>query len=169
MSKPGNLWRQVHGRITSRPTNFSWVVKGSLAGSGRPMTRGEFDWIVSQGVQSVVTMTEDALPAQWVSEAVEYLHVPTPDLTAPDLERLAGAVDFIHAQIKDGRAVAVHCAAGLGRAGTVLACYLVKHAGYTAGRAITEIREKRPGSIQSESQELAVEFFAESLRDGNSS
>ena len=167
MSKPGNLWRQVHGRITSRPTNFSWVIEENLAGSGKPTTKNEFNWIISQGIQSVVTMTEDALPAHWVSGTVEYLHVPTPDLTAPDLERLDGAVDFIHEQIKDGRAVMVHCAAGLGRAGTVLASYLVKYAGYTAESAITEIRAKRPGSIQSEVQELAVEFFAKSLQGDN--
>ncbi|MEM2160503.1 MAG: protein tyrosine phosphatase, partial [Candidatus Nitrosotenuis sp.] len=24
MSKPGNLWRKIHGKITKRPTNFSW-------------------------------------------------------------------------------------------------------------------------------------------------
>ena len=168
MSKPGNLWRRVHGSITNRPTNFSWIVEGRLAGSGRPMSKSEFDWICAQGVQSVVTMTMDALPDEWVSGRVDYLHVPTPDLTAPELEKLDAATDFIHEQIKGEHAVVVHCAAGLGRAGTVLACYLVKYAGYTAERAIGEIRQKRPGSIQSEEQELAVTFFARQLGEGSS-
>jgi len=25
MSKPGNIWRKVHGKITKKPTNFSWL------------------------------------------------------------------------------------------------------------------------------------------------
>ena len=26
MSKPGNIWRKVHGKITKKPTNFSWLI-----------------------------------------------------------------------------------------------------------------------------------------------
>jgi len=109
----------------------------------------------------VVTMTERALPGEWILESgVDYLHLPTPDMHAPELESLDRAADFIQTQAARGHPVMVHCAAGLGRAGTVLACYLVKYAGYTAERAISEIREKRPGSIQSDEQENAIVFFA---------
>jgi atypical dual specificity phosphatase len=53
----------------------------------------------------------------------------------------------------------VHCAAGMGRAGTILACYLVKYQKYSANDAIKKIRKERPGSIQSEMQELAITFY----------
>jgi len=98
MSKPGNMWRKVHGKITKRPTNFSWLIEEKLAGSGMPTSSDELDWILKQGVKSIVTMTEDALPQQWISE-IEYLHVPTPDFTAPDMEKIDMAVDFIHQNI----------------------------------------------------------------------
>jgi len=62
MSKPGNIWRKVHGKITKKPTNFSWLIENKLAGSGMPTSFDEFDWILKQGVTSIVTMTEDALP-----------------------------------------------------------------------------------------------------------
>ena len=55
------------------------------------------------------------------------LHVPTPDFTAPDMDRIDSAVDFIHEQINNDQSVMVHCAAGMGRAGTILACYFVKY------------------------------------------
>ena len=165
MSAPGNVWRRVHGRITGRPTNFSWLIPGRLAGSGMPTTPGEFGWILEQGIGSVVTMTEDALPADWVRD-IGYLHVPTPDLTAPDMDRIDSAVDFVHRQISDGRAVMVHCAAGMGRAGTILACYLVKYRDHPAAAAIKSVRDQRPGSIQSAAQETAVGLYERHVSGG---
>jgi len=59
----------------------------------------------------------------------------------------------------------VHCAAGLGRAGTILACYFVKYKKLTADSAIKKIRNERPGSIQSEIQELAIGFFEKHVKN----
>ena len=75
------------------------------------------------------------------------------------------AVDFIHQQITNDQAVMVHCAAGMGRAGTVLACYFVKYKKFSADDAIKKIRDERPGSIQSEVQELAMGFYEKHVRD----
>jgi atypical dual specificity phosphatase len=158
MSKPGNIWRKVHGKITKKPTNFSWLIEEKLAGSGMPTSIDELDWILKQGVKSIVTMTENALPSEWVSD-VGYLHMPTPDFTAPDMEKIDTAVDFIHKNISNNNAVMVHCAAGMGRAGTILACYLVKYQKYSANDAIKKIRKERLGSIQSEIQELAISLY----------
>ena len=162
MSRPGNVWRKVHGKITKKPTNFSWVIDKRLVGSGMPTSINELDWILKQGVKSIVTMTERPLPDAW-THRINYLHVPTPDLTAPSIDEIDGAVDFVHGQIADGHAVMVHCAAGLGRAGTILACYLVKYEKYSARGAIEEIRSQRPGSIQSDVQEMAIGFYEKHL------
>ena len=164
MSKPGNILRKVHGKITKKPTNFSWLIEEKLAGSGMPTTFDEFHWIVNQGVKSIVTMTENSLPDEWVQN-IDYLHVPTPDLTAPDMDRIESAVDFINEQINNGQPVMVHCAAGMGRAGTILACYFVKYKKLTAEKAIEKIRNDRPGSIQSEVQELAIGFFEKHVKN----
>jgi len=164
MSKPGNIWRKVHGKITKKPTNFSWLIEEKLAGSGMPTSFDEFHWIVNQGVKSIVTMTENSLPNEWV-QSIDYLHVPTPDLTAPDMDRIESTVDFINEQINNDQPVMVHCAAGMGRAGTILACYFVKYKKLTAEKAIKKIRNERPGSIQSEVQELAIGFFEKHIKN----
>ena len=158
MSKPGNIWRKVHGKITKRPTNFSWVIDEKLAGSGMPTSFDELDWVLRQGIKSIVTMTENSLPESWTKD-LNYLHVPTPDLTAPQMDEIDTAVEFIHEKINNQESVMVHCAAGMGRAGTILACYLVKHKKHSAKEAITKIRKERPGSIQSETQEIAITLY----------
>lgn len=158
MSKPGNLWRKVHGKIAKKPTNFSWLIDDKLAGSGMPTSVSEIDWILKQGVKSIVTMTENSLPESWVKN-VKYLHVPTEDFSAPDMEQIDEAVEFIRVRIENNEPVMVHCAAGIGRTGTILACYLVKYQKISSKDAIQKVRKERPGSIQSESQEIAIGLY----------
>lgn len=163
MSRPGNFWRKIYGRVTKKPTNFSWLIDNKLAGSGMPTTINEINWILNQGVKSIITMTENALPESWVKDT-KYLHVPTEDLSAPDIEKIDEAVDFIHERINNNEPVMVHCAAGIGRTGTILACYLIKYQKYSAKNAIEKIRKERPGSIQSEQQEIVVELYEKHVR-----
>ena len=57
----------------------------------------------------------------------------------------------------------MHCQLGMGRVGTMLACYLVKTTSCDAQVAINTVREKRPGSIETKQQEQLVQEFSESL------
>jgi len=53
----------------------------------------------------------------------------------------------------------------MGRAGTILACYFIKYKKFSANDAIKKIRDERPGSIQSEVQELAIGFYEKHVRN----
>ncbi|XP_029195031.1 dual specificity protein phosphatase 23-like [Acropora millepora] len=66
-------------------------------------------------------------------------------------------------KISEFQAVAVHCRFGLGRVGTMLACYLVKTTNCSAAEAISIVRRKRPGSIETRGQEKLVQEFSLSL------
>ncbi len=163
MSKPGNFWRKIHGKVTKKPTNFSWLIESKLAGCGMPTTINEVNWVLDQGIKSIITMTENSLPESWVKDT-KYFHVPTEDLNAPDIDKIEDAVDFIHERIKNKDPVMVHCAAGIGRTGTILACYLIKYQKYSAKKAIEKVRNERPGSIQSDRQELVVGLYEKHVR-----
>ena len=151
--------------MTDRPTNFSWVIESKLAGCGLPVSEDEFEWVVDQGIKSIVTVREIPLPSEWFNgNDIEYLHLSVEDFGAPNMEELVLAVDFIDQQINTGRPVMVHCAAGKGRTGAVLAAYLVKKQNLTAEQAIEKLRDMRPGSVQSISQETAVSMYEKYLK-----
>jgi atypical dual specificity phosphatase len=82
----------------------------------------------------------------------------------PEFADLTYAVDFIHRRITNSEPVMVHCLAGMGRTGTILACYLIKYQKMSANEATEKIREERPGSIQSYPQEEIIFRFEKFLK-----
>jgi len=159
----GDVWRKVHGTVTGRPDKFSWLIENKLAGSGIPTSINEVEWVIEQGVKSIVTVREEPLDDDWIKD-VNYLHVHSNDMGVPEFDDLTHAIDFIHRRITNNEPVMVHCLAGMGRTGTLLASYLVKYQKMTAGDAIQKVREERPGSIQSYPQEEIIFQLEKSLQ-----
>ena len=165
MTKIGNTYRWFHGYLANRPTNFSWVIEDGLAGSGMPMTYSQFIWLIRTGIKAIVTIREVPLPSKWLAnKAIDYFHLKVEDYGAPSLSGMDTTVNYVQEHINDGKPVMVHCAAGRGRTGTVLAAYFLKNFNLTAEQAIKKIRDLRPGSIQSLAQEKAIEMYEEYLK-----
>jgi atypical dual specificity phosphatase len=165
LTRIGNAYRRFHGMISDRPTNFSWVVEGKLAGCGLPVSEEEFKWVVDNGIKSIITAREVPLPSEWFDGGdIDYMHLRVEDFGAPTVEELDVAVDFIDQKISSGRPVLVHCAAGKGRTGAVLAAYIIKKQKLTAKQAIEKIRILRPGSVQSITQETALSMYEKYLK-----
>ena len=68
-------------------------------------------------------------------------------------------VRFVNEQRKIQRPVAVHCEAGLGRTGTMLALYLIAE-GQSAETAIRKIREVEKVAVETTGQIQFLEEFA---------
>ena len=64
------------------------------------------------------------------------------DYGIPTLESVLDMVKVVDFAVREGK-VAVHCHAGLGRTGVLIACYLVYSRRMGGDEAITLVREKR--------------------------
>ena len=147
---------------------FSWVIDNVLAGHEAPCTEKDLDFLKERGVQALVRMTEIhktiVSSAQITDIGFEDCHVPVPVFTAPTPGQIVRMVDFIRESITRGNRVGVSCAAGHGRTGTILACYLVSQ-NTPAEQAIQSVRNMRPGSIETLEQEEAIISYARTLSE----
>jgi atypical dual specificity phosphatase len=142
------------------PDGFSWIDRPRLAAMAQPAALDEFQWLREQGVQLVVSLSEDSPRRSWINEAGLFsLHVPIDDMSPPTQEQIDQTMTAMQKAIANKLGVAVHCTAGLGRTGTMIACWFVDQ-GLSARDAITRVRRLRPGSIETVDQEDAIVEYA---------
>jgi protein-tyrosine phosphatase len=86
-------------------------------------------------------------------------HVPTLDGGVPSDRELEAAVRWVESQRTEGQQLLVHCVGGLGRAGTVVACWLRSH-GLSTEDAIAAVRSVRSQrAVETEIQERTIARF----------
>ncbi len=138
------------------PRHFHWHGPQRLAGMGQPGLMSELDddlfAIAHAGITDLVSLTEVPLPtARLRPFGLVGRHFPINDMGVPGVgETLSLCHDLLRAMQRD-RVVAVHCRAGLGRTGLILASLAVCE-GMDADEAIDQVRQVAPGSIQTQEQ-----------------
>lgn len=150
------------------PPNFSFIWEDLVAGSGYPGSGGglgaTLTTLSEHGISAIMSLTEEPLDQALLCEfEFDYLHLPVEDFTAPTFAQVTQAMDFLDKHANQGRGALVHCRAGMGRTGTILACFLVSR-GLDPAEAIALIRRKRPGSLEVYPQEYVVYQYARYLR-----
>ncbi len=144
---------------------FSWIVEERIAAMPFPSTEDAYVMLQQLGIQVILNLTGYADDAPLLSTFSVY-HIPIANQRPPTLDVMHHTVSIIQDSLKNSQPVVVHCEAGLGRTGTIIAGYLIAR-GLSAQEAIDTIRKLRPGSIETEEQEAVIyeyEHFNKSLQ-----
>lgn len=98
-------------------------------------------------VCSVIRCNESLYDAEHFRKAgIQHFDLHFEDGTCPSETIMRRFLEIVEATPADG-AVAIHCKAGLGRTGVLIAAYLMKHYGYGANEAVGWLRICRPGCV----------------------
>ena len=87
------------------------------------------------------------------------IYLPIPDFDVPDIEALRAAIRQAVLAAQQGHTLVVHCAAGIGRTGTFLACMAKVVFGIDGEKAIAWVRNYIPGAVEVPTQfEMILKF-----------
>lgn len=165
MTENGNqnlLWWVIPGALAGMPMPF--IHPDRRMNSGGPLTAYDDDLAVlhSAGVRAVVCLLNIFSDAPvYESAGFGFLCLPVLDGGAPTIEQASEFVRFMREQRSAQRPVAVHCEAGLGRTGTMLALYLISE-GESAQAAISRVREVEPVAVETSRQIQFLEQYSKS-------
>jgi atypical dual specificity phosphatase len=143
------------------PNSFTWLLPEQLAACVDPsVATGAAALLEAGRVGLLVNLHERPDPPELLKRlGAKTLHLPVQNSDPPTQQQLDVGVAAIRDALSQGTRVAVHCAAGLGRTGTLLAAYLVSQ-GCAPDDAIAQVRAARPGSVETAQQEAAIHQYA---------
>jgi hypothetical protein len=140
-----------------------------------PMPFGSFDpegqvlrLYEQAGVRVVIVLAEGDEIAKktgrdllndYATHNIEAVHLPFRDFSVPALTVLRQAVETVWSHAREGQNVAVHCNAGIGRTGMVMACLARQELGFSAVEAINWVRQYIPGAVETAEQVRVVEDY----------
>ncbi|MET1160552.1 MAG: dual specificity protein phosphatase family protein [Thermoprotei archaeon] len=143
-----------------------WILEDKLAIS--PLPRRSDIPELARVFDAVVVLVEphelmglvDQYLSAWHSYGVETLYAPIPDFHPAELLELHRINMWINEKLEKGYRVLVHCHGGIGRSGMVAIAYLI-YRGMDFYKAVTSVREKRPGAAENEAQLRILEDYHE--------
>ena len=150
-----------------------WVIPGKLLAGCYPGAKdpkeatAKLTGLINSGIRHVINLMEpderDSSGHRFVSYAdlmesiaarmkvsVTFDQLQVKDLSTPTERHMTRILNQIDLCIKHGKPVYVHCWGGIGRTGTVVGCYLVRH-GLASGKNVLDmIRDLRKDTEDSD-------------------
>jgi hypothetical protein len=147
---PDSYWIDFSGlgldqRLTGR------LLAGEYPGAKQPEdAQRKLESILEAGATLFVDLTEAgeyglrpyasaaAVAAGERSMVMGYQRIPIPDMSTPSKSQMVRILDTLDEALAEGKTVYVHCFGGIGRTGTVVGCWLVRH-GLTGRQSLAKI------------------------------
>lgn len=149
------------------PAWLRWILHGQLAGMPRPGRDGDLEGVIqalrAQGITHVLCLEESHIePEALAGAGLQTWHMPIEDMHAPGLEQTLQVCARGWAAIARGARLAIHCKAGIGRTGTLLAAMLMTR-GWRYSEALMFLRGIQSHYIQSQAQRDFLQRLEEHL------
>lgn len=128
-----------------------WIQASKLGGMPRPEEH-ELSALWKHGVRSIVSLLEDtSLQSKYENYGFNSLSLPIPDDAPPTVEQVKDCMDFVIKSKQNNYPILIHCLAGWGRTGTMLASLLILE-GATAQGSIDTVQKLQPQAIRTQQQ-----------------
>ena len=112
---------------------------------GSKLYKTDYKLFASLGIKSTLDLTSEFSETDFIRQQPNYLCLPVLDTSAPTLEQLEQAVEWISTHLLEGP-IYVHCALGHGRSAVVVAGFLIKTGiANDVNKAIKLLKTKRSG------------------------
>lgn len=161
------IFSRLFQRAGPKVSSGTWIDSHVFA-CAYPRSEQALAEMSAAGISVLINLDQHAHDPEVLNKmGLSEIQLPTPDFRPPSIADLERGVAAIEQSVAAGKRVAVHCVAGLGRTGTLLACYLVHH-NFSPEAAVDRIRTLRPGSVETAEQESAVREFASRSGPGKS-
>lgn len=143
--------------MTDKPFPDSyWIMQDRFLAGGYPAagrgdetsTRRRLESLLEAGLDTFIDLTRsgEMPPYQPILDEtaarhgvdIDYHRQPIVDRGLPSIDQMVSLLDFIDTALAAGRKIYLHCLGGIGRTGTTVGCWLVRH-GLTGETALARL------------------------------